>query len=275
MPGELMNQTQAMAIPRISIREPPGMDSVFKKYLARGLAPKDAFELLRLSNGDITKFDRLARRRAVFGEPLAYIRGSVEFMGRTFKVDKRVYVPNPETQRLTRLVIGDLSKNSVVGDIGTGSGCIAISIKLEKPEVTVFGADIDPSSLKVAKANARAHGAKIRFYESSYADTLFNSVKPTHIVADMPYGTPDFTYLLGSIDVRDFAHMPQQALYHPDGTLKAYEELIDSIRNRGWNCRVFFETGVVPKEEVRAIIPKGLAWEYRKFSGYSVTIVQT
>jgi hypothetical protein len=88
----------------------------------------------------------------------------------------------------------------------------------------------------------------------------------------MPYG--DERYILASMDIQEFRHMPPQACFHPFGVLQAYKELIQSIQKKEWKSKLFFETGSVEKEKVEKIVPKGLEWDYKSFENYSVSIVQ-
>lgn len=244
------------------------MDNLTHDFMKRGISESDLKRLARLSKGDEHKFRRYAQRR-LFHEPLAYIEGEAVFYGRRFKVDRRVYVPNPETEQLVKIVLDDIDDDSIVLDVGTGSGCIGITIKKEKPSVNVYGSDIDPNTLSVAKQNAQLHGVQIPYFESYYADNV--PIHPTHVVADMPYGNGNYT--LRSIDIREFQHMPPQACFHPLGIMEAYKELIESIQRKKWNCKLFFESGVVGREEVKKIIPKNLHWEYMQYGNYSVTRV--
>lgn len=246
------------------------MKEVIQQFRAKGLSPEDIDKILDLAGNDPAKFKRYAQRR-LFGEPFAYLAGEVTFFGRKFKVGRRVYVPNPETEQMVKLLLTEIKPDDSVVDVGTGSGVIAITIKKECPTVRVYGVDIDPSALEVARWNSRLHRAHVDFQESFYVDDLdINS--PGYIISDMPYGNP--SYVLGSIDIKEFEHIPPISLFHPFGILEAYKELIDSIEKKGWKSQLFFETGLVDKSEVTKIIPKGLNWEYKRMNNYSITVVQ-
>ncbi|MFC1752570.1 methyltransferase [Thermoproteota archaeon] len=208
-------------------------------------------------------------QRRKFGEPEAYIRRYVDFFNRIFYVDRRVYIPNHETENMVSLLLEDLSEDSAVLDIGTGSGSIAITVKKEMPLIKVYGSDIDPSTLDVARFNAELHNADIRFFESCYADDI--PIEPTHIISDMPWG--DERYVLGSNNLEEMKHLPPISVFHPQGPLTAYKELIQSIQTKEWKPKLFFESGLVEKIEVENIIPKGMEWDYIQFDDYSVTVV--
>ncbi|MEO5729701.1 MAG: peptide chain release factor N(5)-glutamine methyltransferase [Byssovorax sp.] len=100
------------------------------------------------------------RRRG--GEPTAYLLGVREFYGRSFRVDKRVLIPRPDTEALVEVALErtrPLSLSARVLDLCTGSGCVAISIARERPTMSVTGADISPGALTVARENAVRLGA--------------------------------------------------------------------------------------------------------------------
>lgn len=230
----------------------------------------DVSELKKLSKNNPAALRRYIYRRA-FGDPFAYLWRKTTFFGRKFYVDRRVYVPNPETEQMVKIALKALKPHQIVIDVGTGSGAIAITLKKEIPTLQVYAVDIDPSALEVARKNARRHKTKILFKESLYVNDL-KIKNPDVIVSDMPYGDPK--YALPSIDVREFKYMPPISTFHPRGILTAYRELIHSIQTKGWKTTLYFETGVIPRQKVSSIISRNLSWEYLKMKNYSVTIVQ-
>lgn len=245
------------------------MLKIIKEFRKKGISRKDEKILLEISQNNFAKYKRFAQRR-LFHEPLAYIRGHVEFFGRKFIVDNRVYVPTKETEQLIKLVLEDLKKNSILLDIGTGSGALAITIKKEKPSVQVFASDLNPYSLDVAKLNAQKNKANVKFFESLYVDDL-KIIEPTHIIADLPWG--DESSVLGSNSLAESKHMSSQAFFHPLGKYESYKELIDSILKKDWRSKLFIESGLITKKEISTIIPKNLKWKYIKFKKYSVTVI--
>lgn len=246
------------------------IDEAIKFFRKKGISKEDERELLDISKKNITKYQRFAQRR-LFNEPLAYIRGYTIFSGRNFVVDNRVYVPTKETEQLVKLVLEDLENKSIVLDVGTGSGALAITIKKEKPSVKVFASDLNPNSLNVAKLNAKNNNAAIQFFESLYVDDL-EIIEPTHIIADLPWG--DKNSVLGSNSLEESKHMPSQAFFHPLGKYESYKELIESILKKRWKSKLFIESGLITKKEVALFIPKDLEWKYIPLKNYSVTIIQ-
>jgi release factor glutamine methyltransferase len=105
--------------------------------------------------------EALGRRAA--GEPIQYIRGRCEFYNREFLVDDRVLIPRPETELLVERVVHSAGRGSRVVDVGAGSGCIAITLAAERPDLRVAAVDISPAALAVASRNARRLGARVAF----------------------------------------------------------------------------------------------------------------
>ncbi|WP_111709237.1 peptide chain release factor N(5)-glutamine methyltransferase [Lutibacter citreus] len=121
--------------------------------------------------------------------PIQYIIGETEFFGLKFKVNKNVLIPRPETEELIQSIIED-SKNLgeiKILDIGTGTGCIAISLAKNLPNATIFALDISSEALKTAKENALLNNASVKFIE---ADILnLDELPSTYsiIVSNPPY----------------------------------------------------------------------------------------
>lgn len=139
-------------------------------------------------------FGRLASERLA-GKPLAYILGEWEFYGRRFYVDERVLIPRPSTEALVEAALGysgRQKKGQVIADIGTGSGCLAITLALESAiknlEINVVATDIAPAALKVARRNAAQHGVldQIEFLEGDMLTPLLG-LQLDLIVSNPPY----------------------------------------------------------------------------------------
>ena len=133
----------------------------------------------------------LILKRRILREPVQYILGVTEFMGMKFKVDKRVLIPRPETEILVQSAIEELKniKNPSVLDIGTGSGCIAVSLAKHIPHSQITAVDISFEALKVAKDNARLNRveeAQIKFIHSDLFSGLGNQ-KFDLIISNPPY----------------------------------------------------------------------------------------
>ncbi len=247
-------------------------EKVQEEYLKKNLKESDLNILKGFSKGDVALFRRLALRR-LFKEPIEYLTNCKVFFGREFYVDRRVYIPTNETEFLVKFLLADIDKNekAIVLDVGTGSGSIAITIKIERPKCLVYGSDFHPSALEVANINKKRHRAKINFIESYYVDDL-NIEEPTHIIADLPYGNGDDKYILDSFkNIDEIRHMPQTATFHPEGIGNAYRECVESVLNKGWRSFLYFETGLLPEEIVADFIPHGIKYQYIKKNHYSLT----
>lgn len=132
-------------------------------------------------------------------EPLAYIRGFTEFHSRKFQVDKSVLEPRPESETMIELLkqlvdSGKLLVNSgtTIADIGTGSGALAITAKLEFPVAKVIATDIDKACLIVARKNAKSLKAAIEFVHGDLLQPLSTSIST--VLANLPY-VPDHYHI--------------------------------------------------------------------------------
>jgi release factor glutamine methyltransferase len=162
---------------------------------------------------ELSLFRELVKRRRTH-EPVAYLLGEREFYGRTFRVDRRVLVPRPDTETLVdvgllRSALRSLSAR--VLDLCTGSGCVAVSLARERPTSKVHATDLDDGALAVARENARRLGA----YNVSFSrGDVYEGLQPPYgqfdlIVSNPPYiPTGDLAGL--ATDVRAFE--PRHAL---------------------------------------------------------------
>lgn len=171
--------------------------------------------------------DEQIERRAQH-EPLAYIRGKTEFYGREFIVNAHTLEPRPETETMIDLVktIMKSRENVTIADIGTGSGCIAISVKLEHPEAKVAAADIDVKCLKTARENSKKLNAEVEFYQGNLLQPLLDINYPISIItANLPY-VPE-KYQLN--EAAKFE--PKHAIFGGEDGLYLYRELFTQISN--------------------------------------------
>lgn len=165
-----------------------------------------------------------ALERRLKHEPLAYIFGHREFYGREFKVTPDVLVPRPDTEIMIDLLTGLMDSTDSSGepltliDVGTGSGAIAITAKLEFPYLDVIASDISPAALKVASNNAKRLKADIELIES---DLLTGIQRPASIIcANLPYVDEAWQT---SPETR---FEPDLALFAADGGLKLIKQLL-------------------------------------------------
>jgi release factor glutamine methyltransferase len=149
----------------------------------------------------------LARRRA--GEPAHYIVGACPFWGRDFIVTPAVLIPRPETELMvaSALALPPGPPRNVL-DIGTGSGCIAVTLALELSAARVTATDLSPSALAVARANARRHDAVVSFLAADLAEPLRGAFDL--VVANLPYLPVG---MLASLAPEVRAHEPHEGLF--------------------------------------------------------------
>lgn len=174
---------------------------------------------LLLSDDALLRWESLVSRREQ-REPLAYITGSREFYGMTFRVTPAVLIPRPETELLVETALEHLKgiENPVVVDVGTGSGCIAIAIAAHCPDATVYATDISREALAVARENAERNGIRVHFREGDLLAPFYGQGRRFDaIVSNPPYIAPAEIVTLEP-EVRDWE--PHQALgTHPDPLL--------------------------------------------------------
>lgn len=177
---------------------------------------------------DRTVFDRLLARRAKF-EPMAYVLGSCEFMSLDFMVTPDVLIPRPDTEVLVEQVAEWTGGRPCrILDIGTGSGCIGVSLLHLCPNAQVTAVDISPAALAVALQNARRHGVEGRFAPLQM-DILQEFPAQTFdvVVSNPPYIAPDVIATLMP-DVRDFE--PYGALYGGEDGLAFYRAITKAAK---------------------------------------------
>jgi len=158
-------------------------------------------------------------------EPVQYILGEAWFFSRKFKVDQSVMIPRPETEELVDWVIKDHpSGNLTILDVGTGSGCIAISLALELSGSKVYATDIDPKILELARVNADFNQATVHL---ELKDILKNEAPQEYfdiIISNPPYITPHEKSALPK-NVVEFE--PHLALFATDDPLIFYRHIAE------------------------------------------------
>jgi release factor glutamine methyltransferase len=205
-----------------------------------------------LDEGELTSIRELVRRRGK-GEPVAYITGTREFYGRPFGVTPDVLIPRPDTETLVGRAVAFLRDRPGaelrVADLGTGSGCIAITLAAEVPGMRVVATDVSAAALDVARANATSLGVEVDLVECSWADRLEGTF-------DLVAGNPPYvtTEELAGVDrdVRDFE--PKGALLGGDDGLDAYRALLASIRNHVTAARLMLEVDPRHAGSVAALV---------------------
>lgn len=173
-------------------------------------------------------------------EPIQYILGCADFCGFRFKIDKNVLIPRPETAELVRLVVENVVPNARLIDIGTGSGCIAVSIAKLLPKAHVSACDISCEALAVAAENAQLNDVCIDF---THTDILH----PTHIGGTYDAIVSNPPYVMQSertaMDKNVLDYEPATALFVPDEQpLLFCDKIADfALAHLANNGKLFFE----------------------------------
>ncbi|MCC7356528.1 MAG: peptide chain release factor N(5)-glutamine methyltransferase [Candidatus Doudnabacteria bacterium] len=181
----------------------------------------------KLTTKQLKAFKSLVARRKK-GEPVAYLLRYKDFFGLKFKVTKDTLVPRPETEWVVDHILNQkLSNNTSILDLGTGSGCIAISIKKNTPKLSVTASDVSKKALLVAKQNARSHKTKINFVHSNLLSNLSNKHFDI-IIANLPYGWNVWKNN-SSIEAKSLKFEPQLALFTKENGLYLYRLLLQQV----------------------------------------------
>lgn len=193
--------------------------------------------------------------RLLHQEPVQYILGQADFHGLTFHVAPGVLIPRPETEELVDWVLEELGrlKNATVLDVGTGSGCIAVSLAKTCPGAKVSALDVSPAALEIAHANAQAIGVEVNMLCGDILHPDGNDVLSKSswdiIVSNPPY-ICDSEAMEMSKNVLGFE--PHEALFVPDDNpLLFYKAIADySIRKLNPEGKLFVEINRAYADEV-------------------------
>lgn len=215
-------------------------------FLTRIILEEVSCKFNKLSDSELHKAEDIVKRLKN-SEPIQYILGKCEFYGLTFKVTSDVLIPRPETEELVEWILTEMTESNIsILDIGTGSGCIAVTLAKKKKGVNVHAWDISTSALRVASENAFINDVNIK---TSRVDVLseenlnqkYNSNhKYDVIVSNPPYITNSE---MTSMDVNVLDYEPHLALFVPDNNpLLFYSKIADvSLKLLKEGGSLFFE----------------------------------
>jgi release factor glutamine methyltransferase len=209
--------------------------------------------------GEVWAQFQAAVQKHAAGEPIQYIIGSEEFYGRRFEVNKHVLIPRPETEELVYGTLKRLDKLFPAGDqvelvdVGTGSGAISITLKLEKPGTQVTAIDLSEDALGVARKNASQLGAEIKFIHGDLLQPLILQGKKVDVVISNPPYIPIADQEWMSDIVTE--HEPHMALFAGEDGLDLYRRFMDELplvlKDK---ALVGFEIGAGQGEAVAALL---------------------
>jgi release factor glutamine methyltransferase len=205
-----------------------------------------------LQGSELKKLNKKIVQRARH-TPLAYIRGHAEFYGREFAVNAHTLVPRPETETMLELLKAlQPADDTTILDVGTGSGCIAITVALEFPNAIVRGCDIDNNGLEIARQNADTLQATVSFY----TDDLLTHAEPCNILlANLPYVPTDFHINTAA------THEPKHAIFGGSDGLDLFRHMFGQIQSASWQPQHLFTESLPSSHAAMADIAKAAGYQ--------------
>ena len=235
--------------------ENPNLDAkiIFKHILS---VDNEQFELCKKNeiSSKITKsyFELIDRR--IKREPIAYITNKQSFWNDEFKVTKDTLIPRPETELILESVISYFPDKKIdlnIADLGTGSGCIIISLLQEYINASGIGIDISKEAIKIANENKKLlkNHERLKLLEEDYAEYNLNGFDI--IVSNPPYISQD------SLDIQKdvYDYEPHLALFSKNNGIEAYNKIISNLASRiDNNFFLFLEIGLGQASEVTKLL---------------------
>ena len=255
---------QLTVLTRLSLHIDMNESARLARYLIEDLIPLDT-AITELVEAKIDK----ATEKLIAGKPLQYLTHRADFYGYQYYVDKAVLIPRPETEELVYQVLQYLKKINnrissdrnldmrpipAILDIGTGSGCIPVTIKNEYNECNIIAVDISNAALKVAIHNANHHGADVTFFKQDIlSEKLTKPNEPYDIIISNPPYIP--TSEIAVMSESTVKHEPQIALFTDDEFgLVFYQRIADLCST--WladDGAVFFELNEYHSHKIKEI----------------------
>lgn len=238
---------------------PPEEADLDARVLAERILGWDAAQYLTHANeeepeGFADGFEPLVARR-VSREPTAYVVGRREFCGLEFQVSPAVLIPRPETELIVEAALTAFSKSSGaidIADVGTGSGCLAVTLARERPASRIVATDISREALDIARLNARHFGVASRV-ELVETDLLKGVERMFDLIVSNPPYVPERDRPQLQPEVRD--HEPARALFAGDDGLSVIRRLVDQVPARlKPEGRLIFEFGFGQAEDIRTLL---------------------
>ena len=196
-------------------------------------------------------------------KPIQYLLGETEFFGLRFKVNDNVLIPRQETEELVDLIIRSVTLSTVkkslnILDIGTGSGCIAISLAKNLPNAKIYALDISKEALKVAKQNADLNNVEINFIEASILDETCHSALDAESTFDVIVSNPPYVRNLEKQEIQPnvLDNEPHLALFvEDDNPLLFYKAITNfALKNLKPKGTLYFEINQYLGEETKALL---------------------
>ncbi|WP_027067268.1 peptide chain release factor N(5)-glutamine methyltransferase [Maribacter sp. Hel_I_7] len=197
-------------------------------------------------------------------KPIQHIIGTTHFMDLDFKVNEHVLIPRPETEELVRWILDDYKNTAkilTILDMGTGSGCIPISLDKNLTDAKVFGLDISKDALKVAEENNALLNSDVKFYEADILSLdMETSEKELDEKFDIIISNPPYVRELEKAEMQNnvIDHEPSLALFVPDeDPLKFYSAVVNFAANHlNENGCLYLEINQYLGEETKQLLEK-------------------
>ncbi len=195
-------------------------------------------------------------------KPIQYILGETEFYGLNFKVNDAVLIPRPETEELVDWILNTNQNRKTeplkILDIGTGSGCIAVSLAKRLPKAKVFALDVSVEALKIAKSNAEYNEVDIIFIEADILDDATWNLASNESNLDIIVSNPPYVRQLEKVEIQPnvLDHEPHLALFVEDKNPLKFYKAITNFANQHLkpSGQLYFEINQYMGEETKALL---------------------
>lgn len=214
-----------------------------------------------LVSNEIQKEIEKAVQRRIEHEPLQYILGETEFYGLRIKVNPSVLIPRPETELLVEKIIQENPDVKSILEIGTGSGCIAITLKKHLPHCNITASDISSEALQTSRENAELNKVEIEFIQSNLFKNIFR--KFDLIISNPPY-IPQNEYDLLTSEIKKYE--PENALLAAENGIYFYRQILEKAKEfLTENGKNYFEIGYNEAEMIKEIAIQNGYYEIEVF----------
>lgn len=252
-----MNQSSSKTIEDLIVYGKSKVHSDHAKMLLAALLNKNPLELLTCLD-EIVADDVVEKYKSQIAllkvdKPVQYVIGKANFYGNDYIVNEHTLIPRFETEELVEkalIYINKLfpNKNLKVIDLGTGTGCIGITIKKHLPLANVTLVDIDPNTLEITKENAKKLNVDVNIIESNYWENITDKF-------DIIISNPPYIKLNEKIETIVSKNEPKLALYAGIDGLDAYREILRNIKSHLNNSYLIaFEIGCTQKNDIENLI---------------------
>lgn len=225
--------------------------NIAKYYLEDVFNATNPLSVQELSGDEIEKF-KIDLLDLVAGKPLQYVTGLAWFYDLKFKVNEHVLIPRPETEELVDRIIKDHKDRSSklnILEIGTGSGCIAITLAKHLSQALITATDISSAALDCARENAKHHDVTLKFIEHNWLEqsASFLEEKIDCIVSNPPYIDINEKEQMGASVLK---HEPHTALFAEDHGLAFYKAIADFVNQYTLQPTIYLELNEFKANEI-------------------------